>query len=39
VKVIDFLSNEEIISDKITLKNKIITQKSVIQSDNKLIEL
>lgn len=37
VRVIDFLSNEEVITDKISLKNKIISAKTLLQGEQKLI--
>lgn len=39
VKVIDFLANEEVLSDKITMRTKKIVDKAVLSSDNKTLKL
>jgi hypothetical protein len=39
VKVIDFLANEEVINDRLTMKNKRIIGKSLLLCDNKMVRL
>lgn len=39
IKVIDFLANEEVINDKITMQTKKVTEKTILTSDNKLVRL
>jgi hypothetical protein len=39
IKTIDFLANEEVLNDKITLQTKKVTDKTLLVSDNKLIKL
>jgi hypothetical protein len=39
IKTIDFLANEEVLNDKITLQTKKVTDKTLLASDNKLIKL
>ena len=39
VKVIDFLANEEVLSDKISMRAKKVLEKAVLSSDNRTLQL
>jgi hypothetical protein len=39
IKVIDFLANEEVINDRITMQTKKIVDKAVLTTNNKLVKL
>ena len=39
IRVIDFLANEEVLTDRIVMRNKKVGNKTVLTTDNKLLRL
>jgi hypothetical protein len=39
IRVVDFLANEEVLNDKITLQTKKVQERTIIISDNKTLKL
>jgi hypothetical protein len=39
IKVIDFLANEEVINDKVTMKNKTVIRKNTMLCDHKMVRV
>jgi hypothetical protein len=39
IRVVDFLANEEVLNDKITLQTKKVQERTTIISDNKTLKL
>lgn len=39
IRVVDFLANEEVLNDKISLQTKKVQERTIITSDNKTLKL